>query len=555
MIQQLADNLINNFDYNAFLKQFLYDSNNPLLFNNGFFVYFFFLFIVLFYLFRNHLTYRKYIFTFFSLYFFYKASGSFVLLVILSAIVDFILSNSIYKVQNKKGKMALLILSILFNLGLLFYFKYTNFFISLSNEFLKTGFNPLHILLPVGISFYTFENLSYTIDVYRGEFKPARKFMDYLLFLSFFPKLVMGPIVRAHDFVPQIDQPYKISERDFSKGFYLIISGLIKKLIISDYITLNLVNYIFDNPSLHSGVENLFALYGYAMVIYCDFSGYSDVAIGMALWLGFKIPPNFLSPYQSKSVTEFWRRWHMSLSSWLKDYLYIPLGGNRNATIGSYIFIVLFLVGAYIMLNNLFGLSVLYSGIVTGLLLLLFVLPPLINKQPKGIAANFNLLTTMLLGGFWHGASWNFIIWGALHGIALGIHKVWMMLTGKAFASFNNSKLYNIIMIIVTFHFTCFCWIFFKAENFEIAMAMIQQITTNMDLNVFMPFYENYQYVIWMISFALCIHFIPDNTADKILDKVGSLPIVSCLVIFFIFLVAYGFFKSSEQVMPIYLQF
>lgn len=555
MIQDLADNLINNFDYSSFLKQFLYDSKNPLLFNNGFFVYFFFLFIVLFYLFRNHLTYRKYIFTFFSLYFFYKASGSFVLLVIISAIVDFILSNSIYKVQNKKGKMALLILSIIFNLGLLFYFKYTNFFISLSNEFLSTGFNPLHILLPVGISFYTFENLSYTIDVYRGEFKPARKFMDYLLFLSFFPKLVMGPIVRAHDFVPQIDQPYTISERDFSKGFYLIISGLVKKLIISDYITLNLVNYIFDNPSLHSGVENLIALYGYAMVIYCDFSGYSDVAIGMALWLGFKIPPNFLSPYQSKSVTEFWRRWHMSLSAWLKDYLYIPLGGNRNATIASYIFILLFLAGTYIMLNNLFGLSVLYSAIVTGLLLLLFVVPPIINKQPKGVAANFNLLTTMLLGGFWHGASWNFIIWGALHGIALGIHKVWMMLTGKAFSAFNNSKIYNFVMILLTFHFTCFCWIFFKAESFEIAMSMIKQITTNMDLNVFLPFYENYQYVIWMIVFALCIHFIPDHMADKILDKIGNLPVAACLVIFFVFLVAYGFFKSSEQVMPIYLQF
>ena len=546
---------LNNFDIHAFLHQFVYDRENPLLFNNGFFVYFFFFFMILFYFLRNHSKARRYVFCFFSLYFFYKASGAFVLLVILSAIVDFILSNAIYNTDNKKKKKILLLISIFFNLGMLFYFKYTNFFITVTNEILHTGFNPLNILLPVGISFYTFENLSYTIDVYRGEFKPATKFSDYLLFLSFFPKLVMGPIVRAHDFVPQINQPYVISERDFAKGFYLIITGLIKKLVISDYITLNMVNYIFDNPSLHAGVENLFAVYGYAMVIYCDFSGYSDVAIGIALWLGFKIPTNFLSPYQSKSITEFWRRWHISLSSWLKDYLYIPLGGNRNATVGSYIFVVLFLVGTFLMSVNLFHLSYLWAGVVTVILLMIFVVPPLMKKNTKGIAANFNLLTTMLLGGFWHGASWNFIIWGAMHGVSLGVHKIWMMLTGKAFASFNNSKIYNAIMVIVTFHFVCFCWIFFKAADFDIAMSMIHQIFYNFDGKVFMPFYENYKEVIWMTAIAMVIHFIPDETADKFINKIGKVSLVYYILIFFAFLILYGYFKSAEQVMPIYLQF
>ena len=555
MDSKLLYDFINRFDVNAFLQQFIYDPKNPLLFNNGFFVYFFFLFIVIFYLLRNKTSARKYVFTFFSLYFFYKASGAFVLLVIISGLVNYGLSNSIYQAKQKTSKKLLLLLSIIFNLGILIYFKYTNFFIELSNEIFKTGFNPLHILLPIGISFFTFENLSYTIDVYRGDFKPARKFVDYLLFLAFFPKLMMGPIVRAHDFVPQIDKPYYVSEKDFAKGFYLIVSGLIKKLVISDYITLNLVNYIFDNPSLHTGVENLFALYGYAMVIYCDFSGYSDVAIGIALWLGFKIPPNFLSPYQSSNVTEFWRRWHISLSSWLKDYLYIPLGGNRNATFASYLFVVLFLGGTFLMMNHLFDLSYLYSGIVTAIFLLIFILPPLINRKPKGIAANFNLLTTMLLGGFWHGASWNFIIWGALHGIALGIHKIWMMLTGKAFSGFNNSKIYNFVMVIITFHFACFCWIFFKAENFDIAMSMIHQIVYNFDWEVFMPFYENYKYVLWMTAFALCIHFIPDTFPDKVIDKLGRVPLLVYVLAFFGFLILYGFFKSSEQVMPIYLQF
>ena len=217
--------------------------------------------------------------------------------------------------------------------------------------------------MPVGISFYTFENLSYTIDVYRGQFEPAKKFTDYLLFLSFFPKLVMGPIVRAHDFVPQINKPYAISENDFAKGFYLILSGLFKKLVISDFITLNFVNYIFDDPSRYTGLENLFAVYGYAAVIYCDFSGYSDVAIGIAKWLGFTIPANFRSPYQSKNITEFWRRWHISLSSWLRDYLYIPLGGKRKVLFWHLAFFRDYFFAGIFLALVLFAESILFSCI------------------------------------------------------------------------------------------------------------------------------------------------------------------------------------------------
>ncbi|AFR35325.1 MBOAT family O-acyltransferase [Riemerella anatipestifer] len=550
-----VEQFLASFDWAAFGNQFLYDSKNPLLFNNGFFVYFFSLFILLFFALRHQHQARRYVFCLFSLYFFYKASGWFVGLVIWSAIVDFFLSNAIYKAKQKSAKTGLLVLSIIFNLGMLFYFKYTNFFISISNEWLNTDFNPLNILLPIGISFYTFENLSYTIDVYRGDFKPASKFSDYLLFLAFFPKLMMGPIVRAHDFVPQINEPYVISEKDFAKGFYLIISGLIKKLIISDFITLNFVDYVFDNPALHTGLENLFAVYGYAMVIYCDFSGYSDIAIGIALWLGFKIPPNFLSPYQSKNITEFWRRWHMSLSSWLKDYLYIPLGGNRKFSVASFLFVSLFLVGVFLMGVNLFHLSYAYSGGLSAAMLLIFLLPALITRDSKGIAANFNLLTTMLLGGFWHGASWNFIIWGAIHGVGLGIHKIWMLLTGKALKKVNNTFIYKVIMGLVTFHFVCFGWVFFKAEDFEIAKAMLSQIFYNFDVSVFMPFYENYQEVLWMIGFAMLIHLIPDGLVDKLLDKPKTIPLVFYIMVFFCFLLLYGFFKSSEQVMPIYLQF
>ena len=543
------------FDWNAFLQQFLYDSKNPLLFNNGFFVYFFTLFILLFFALRNHHKARRYVFCIFSLYFFYKASGWFVGLVLVSAVVDFFLSNAIYREKSQSRKKFLLVLSILFNLGMLFYFKYTDFFIEISNSLFDTNFNPLNLILPIGISFYTFENLSYTVDVYRGEFKPANKFSDYLLFLAFFPKLMMGPIVRAHDFVPQINEPYVISERDFAKGFFLIISGLIKKLVISDYITLNMVDYMFDNPALHTGVENLMAVYGYAMVIYCDFSGYSEIAIGIALWLGFKIPPNFMSPYQSLNITEFWRRWHISLSTWLKDYLYIPLGGNRNFSVASFIFVGGFLVGSFIMGVELFHLSNLWAAVVSAVLLLIFIIPALITRKTSGIAANFNLLTTMLLGGFWHGASWNFIIWGAIHGVGLGIHKIWMLLTDKSFSGFNQSRIYKIISGILTFHFVCFAWIFFKAEDLEIAKEMIYQIFNNFDISVFGPFYDNYKGVVWMILAAMLLHLIPDNLADKVIARTKTIPMVVYILVFFLFLILYGYFKSAEQVMPIYLQF
>ena len=543
------------FDWNAFLQQFLYDSKNPLLFNNGFFVYFFTLFILLFFALRNHHKARRYVFCIFSLYFFYKASGWFVGLVLVSAVVDFFLSNAIYREKSQSKKKFLLVLSILFNLGMLFYFKYTDFFIEISNSLFDTNFNPLNLILPIGISFYTFENLSYTVDVYRGEFKPANKFSDYLLFLAFFPKLMMGPIVRAHDFVPQINEPYVISERDFAKGFFLIISGLIKKLVISDYITLNMVDYMFDNPALHTGVENLMAVYGYAMVIYCDFSGYSEIAIGIALWLGFKIPPNFMSPYQSLNITEFWRRWHISLSTWLKDYLYIPLGGNRNFSVASFIFVGGFLVGSFIMGVELFHLSNLWAAVVSVVLLLIFIIPALITRKTSGIAANFNLLTTMLLGGFWHGASWNFIIWGAIHGVGLGIHKIWMLLTDKSLAAFNQNRIYKIISGILTFHFVCFAWVFFPAEDLEIAKTMIYQIFNNFDISVFGPFYDNYKGVVWMILAAMVLHLVPDNLADKVIARTKTIPMVVYILVFFLFLILYGYFKSAEQVMPIYLQF
>ena len=543
------------FDTTAFLNQLLYDPKHPLLFNDGFFVFFFAIFIALYYTFRHNFTIRKFIFCAFSLYFFYKASGFFVLIVFLAAIFDFILSNAIYREQVKQRKLILLVGSIVFNLGILIYFKYTNFFIAVTNDILKTGFNPLNIMLPVGISFFTFENLSYTIDVYRGNFKPARKFSDYLLFLSFFPKLVMGPIVRAHDFVPQINQPYQINESDFAKGFYLMVSGMFKKLIISDFLTLNFVNIVFDDPSRFSGWENLFAVYAYALVIYCDFSGYSDVAIGIAKWLGFNIPPNFLSPNQSKNITEFWRRWHISLSSWLRDYLYIPLGGNRESGRVSMILMLLFFVGLFFGLHLFAAVPLFISLIICVGLIFIIVLPGLITKNHREIHANYNLLSTMLLGGFWHGASWNFIIWGAIHGFGLAIHKIWKLATGNSLANAKTSSFYKIITTLITFNFVCLGWIFFKGSNLSSSTIMLNQIIFNLNPAIFMDFVLSYRSVLIMMALGYLLHAIPDHWADAVIILTGTIKLRWYILLFFIFLIFYGFFKSAEPVLPIYLQF
>jgi D-alanyl-lipoteichoic acid acyltransferase DltB (MBOAT superfamily) len=492
------------FDIQLILNQLVYDSKNPLLFSSGFFLYFFILFYSLYYLFRNSYKSRAVILSLFSLYFFYKASGSFVVLVLISAIIDFVLSNLIFRQKIFLYKKLLLSLSVVFNLGILFYFKYTNFFIELINTLGTSHFQFLNLILPIGISFYTFENLSYTIDVYKGEIKPEKNIVNYLLFLSFFPKLVMGPIVRAKDFIPQLKKKYFVSQYDFSKGFYLILTGLIKKLIISDYITLNLVDYVFDGPSLHNGFECLIALYGYAIVIYCDFSGYSDIAIGIAKWLGITIPTNFMSPYQSKSIKEFWKRWHISLSSWLQDYLYIfTFGGNRKGK----------------------------------------------------FRTNLNLLLTMILGGFWHGASWNFIIWGALHGLGLIVHKAFSNLNVFKTEKAILIKTGNIISLIITFHFVLFCWIFFRTSDINISWQFISKIFYDFSLIGFDEFYNNYTGVIFMILLGMFLHFIPETIGEWIIEKQKKFNVIYFVLLFLVFLVLYSFFKSAEPIMPIYLQF
>jgi D-alanyl-lipoteichoic acid acyltransferase DltB (MBOAT superfamily) len=494
---------LQNISWNKFANQLTYDVNNPLLFNSGFFLYFLLIFLLGYIVVHQNPRARVIYFTLFSLYFFYKACGFYFAFLLIAAVVDFNLSNFIFKSTKSLNRKLLLAFSIIINLGLLFYFKYTNFFIEIINDISQSKIKPLSLILPIGISFYTFENLSYTIDVYRGKFKPINSFSDYLFFLSFFPKLVMGPIVRASDFIPQIRKKINLTKNDVAKGLYLILGGLFKKIVISDFIYLNFVQYIFDDPMRHTGLECLIGVYGYALVIYCDFSGYSDMAIGFAKWFGFDVNENFRLPYQSKNITEFWRRWHISLSSWLKDYLYIPLGGNKKGKIRQYL----------------------------------------------------NLLITMLLGGLWHGASFTFIIWGTFHGLALGLDKLRIDFFQNTKFTLLNSKLKSIVGIFITFHFVCFCWIFFKSKNIDEAIFIINQITHNFNLSEITTIFNAYSNVLFVILLGITLHFIPIKYWNKLELYLQNINLLGKLLITIIFVWIILQVKQSEQVMPVYLQF
>ena len=493
-----------SFDLEKFLHLFVYDKSAPLIFNSGFFLFLFLGFLFVYNLLKEKNNLRIIYVICFSCYFYYKSSGTYFLIMLFVTMWDFFIAQKMYLTKENTTRKVLLVMSLFANLGLLCYFKYTNFFYEIFCNFTNQTFTPFDVFLPVGISFFTFQSLSYTIDVYRKQLKPLDKIQEYAFYISFFPQLVAGPIVRAKDFIPQIKKPLFVSNEMFGKGIFLIMSGLFKKAVISDYIGVNFVDRIFDNPNLYSGVENLFGLYGYALQIYCDFSGYSDMAIGIALLLGFRFNMNFDSPYQSASITEFWRRWHISLSAWLKDYLYISLGGNRNGKVRTYL----------------------------------------------------NLVITMLLGGLWHGPSLRFVCWGAMHGIGLALHKLIMSIFPQLKTTGQGMKpVWRIAGIIFTFHFVCFSWIFFRAETFQTAMDMIKQIFTFFHPEVFTSMVKGYPTVFLAIFVGFVLHFTPKSLENKFIDRTIKMPLFVKAIMITILIVFIMQIKSSEILSFIYFQF
>ncbi len=422
-----------------FVALFSFDQAHPLLFTQFYFWAFFALVFAVFSLFHSKVLLRNGFLFAVSLFFYYKTSGIFLTLLVFVIVYNYFAAKGLYRLKKEGWRQALTVLSVVVDLGILAYFKYAYFLADFVNnlfglsievhdvlgELLNslTGaslFRVDTIILPVGISFFTFQAVSYIVDVKRRRIAPVQNFLDFGFYLSFFPQLVAGPIVRASEFIPQLHKPYNLSRRWFGIAIFWIMNGLLKKLILADYMAVNFCDRVFENPLMYSGFENLSALFCYSLQVYADFSGYTDIATGVAMLMGFYLPKNFDSPYKAVNTQQFWRRWHMTLSRWLKDYLYIPLGGNRNATAGTFIIIAAVAVFGSFLSGSwwvAFGVALLAAGIG----LWAWLRP----DKRKLITTNINSMNTMLLGGLWHGASWNFMIWGGLNGIGMVIYKIW----------------------------------------------------------------------------------------------------------------------------------
>jgi alginate O-acetyltransferase complex protein AlgI len=453
-----------------------------------------------------------------SLFFYYKTGGLFLILLIIVTLIDVTCAILIYNSKSKFSRKAFIIISIISNIGILSYFKYTGFFIhvinsvlgtnfivsdflqAFSNNLLGTHFNIDSIILPVGISFFTFQSLSYTIDVYRRKLEPVRNIIDFGFYVSFFPQLVAGPIVRASEFIPQLYSDFSLNKREFGHALFLISKGLIKKIIISDFIAVNFVDRVFDLPTSFSGFENLMAVYGYGLQIYCDFSGYTDIAIGLALIMGFRLPVNFNSPYKATGAGDFWRRWHISLSRWLKDYLYIPLGGNRKGKVRTFL----------------------------------------------------NLMITMLLGGLWHGANLRFIIWGGLHGIGLVVNKIWTSVVGSRR---NTTALSRALSIFITFQFVSFCWIFFRSPDLHTTGLILRQIFMDFLPSVNANILKIYANVFTVIAAGYLIHFLPERLKESYRGLFIKIPLAVQFMIIMLMAIMLFQMKSSEIMPFIYFRF
>jgi D-alanyl-lipoteichoic acid acyltransferase DltB (MBOAT superfamily) len=606
-------------------KIFSFDQETPLLFTQFYFWGFFAIVFAVFALIHKKLLLRNAFLFFVSLFFYYKTSGSYLCILIFTVIFNFLLAKKIHVANSTIKKKLWIILVVIVNLLTLSYFKYAyffldvinnifhtdlrvyNFFAAASNKMFKTTSLVDTIILPVGISFFIFQAISYCVDVYRQKVKPVSNILDFGFYLTFFPQLVAGPIVRADVFIPQLYKTSYLSKRSFGIAVFWILNGLAKKIIMSDYLSTNFVDRVFDNPLLFSGFENLLALFAYSLQVYADFSGYTDIAIGVALLMGFHLPRNFNSPYKALTPTDFWRRWHMSLSSWLRDYLYIPLGGNRRASFGTFFWIAIIAIICIILSESL-----LVAVAILTLFIYLAIYAALKPSSRKFITTNMNAMTTQLLGGLWHGASWNFMIWGGLNGFGQVVNKIWVKYSVQtraiaifilcAVTSILSQKLSHPLLTIIaiwsatifvgvycnmvfrifttktirwiyvswnvflTFVFITFTRLFFRAGSnldpaeandvaWDTATKMIQQIGSPWNTHALASMAYEYKNIIGVFFLGMIIHWLPENFKRRYRIAFASLPrpiqiLGACLAVFFIYQ-----FMSADSQPFIYFQF
>ena len=612
-------------------KLFSFDKAHPLLFTQFYFWAFFAIVFAVFSLVKNRTLLRNAFLFFVSLFFYYKTSGLFTLILVFITLYNFFGAKWLNTRKKDASRNLVLAVSVIVNLSTLFYFKYAYFITDVVNNLFGADFKVFDvfswignqmvgdnrfsvdtILLPVGISFYTFQAISYIMDVYRKRIEPVSNILDFGFYVSFFPQLVAGPIVRANEFIPQLHKKYFLSRRQFGIAVFWIMNGLVKKIVLSDYIAVNFIDRVFENPLLYSGFENLCALFGYSLQVYADFSGYTDIAIGVAMLMGFYLPKNFNSPYKAKHPGEFWKRWHMSLSRWLQDYLYIPLGGNRNATFGSFCIIIMIAAIAVFLSGSW------WIGLGVGVLALIIALVAIFKPEKrKKITTNINSMDTMLLGGLWHGASWNFMIWGGLNGIGMVFYKFWkdwsnatrtlfilvvtitlrllsIYVPYPVFSMFfvwcfiiligNVIRLaYTLIFkkkaqtdafqwladawaIFQTFTFITFTRLFFRSgSNLDPAEAnetawntaknMVNQIGSHWDLDKIPAMVHQYRNVFIMIIIGMIIHWLPENFKRRYRIWFANMPLPLMVVVcFLIVFVIYQFITADLQSF-IYFQF
>ena len=611
----------------AFLERiFAFNAEQPLLFTQFYFWAFFAVVMLFFSFLHNKLLLRNAFLLFVSLFFYFKTSGMFVLILVFDIFTNFFIGKAIHKADNTKKKNGWVLLALVLNLGVLFYFKYAYFVVDVinnllglhlevvnylalwTNYFTGSHFSIDKILLPVGISFYTFQTISYIMDVYRKKIEPVSNILDFGFYVSFFPQLVAGPIVRANEFVPQLHTPYFISRKQFGIAVFWILNGLAKKMILSDYLAVNFIDKVFSNPLMFTGFENLFALFAYSLQVYADFSGYTDIAIGVASLMGFKLPQNFNSPYKATNPGNFWKRWHMSLSKWLQNYLYIPLGGNRNATFGTFfILFIIMLIAMFLVKNIWVSISIIAIMLVVTLVYIIF------PDTRKSIFTNINRMDTMLLGGLWHGASWNFMIWGGLNGMGMLAYEFWkrrnyytktsvmlallllMLLleyltpapvfvigivwTAVLFAGALFSMLYHIAVsdrpvkwlahawvVFTTFVFITFTRLFFRSgsnldpaianeEAWNTAKNMVEKIGGAWDFSLIGKICASHYQVLLLFAIGMLIHWLPDRWKRWYRYNFATLPLpLILLIVVMVIFVTYQFISADFQAF-IYFQF
>ncbi len=480
-----------------------YDQANPLLFNTGLFLLLFVGFLLIYRLMSRMRTAKMIVVILFSLYFYYKSSAECCFILLGVCVSDYLLGRWMGATASRATKKWIIFINVVINVGMLVYFKYFNLLYKTFADITGTDFDVLNIVLPAGISFFTFRSISYIVDIYRGQIEPARDFLQYTFFLTFFPPLLAGPVVRAKDMLPQIAANPVATRRMVSEGLFLIMAGLIKKVIVADYLSGNFVDRVFENPSLYTGLENMMGSIGFALQIYCDFSGYSDMAIGIALLLGYRFKDNFNAPYKSSNPTEFWKRWHISLSSWLMDYVYIPLGGNRKGE----------------------------------------------HRQ------RVNLMATMLIGGIWHGASWMYLLWGGYHGVLLSVHKMLKKhsvgvprhLRTRWWARTGNVAITFVLMVIGM--------TIFRANSLTSLGEMGSSVFTNFHPEVLPQFVAGYWLIVLIMVVAFVVHFLPDRWYPRLIDAYDAMPMLVQAIILAVVLFAVIQMRQSSLVPFIYLQY